>query len=129
MDASTRQGNTTSLGIPAPPCVTKQAVLRAKCVFSALFREVPGAVQSHGNLTLGVLESKAASLPRCVPGLGLATGSMCSHSPFSMQGMLSTHLLGKALVQTVHSSSCVLQLGRGLGLRDFACFDRKALGL
>lgn len=72
-------------------------------------------MQSHGSLSLCVLESKAASLPRCVPGLGLATGSVCSHSLFSMQGMLSTHLLGKAVVQTVLSSSCVLQLGRGLG--------------
>lgn len=107
--------STPSLGIPAPPCVTKQAVLRGRCVFSALSREVPGAVQSHGGLSLGVLESRAASLPRCVPGLGLATGSTCSHSPFSMQVMLSTTLLSKALVQTVLSYSYVLQLGRGLG--------------
>lgn len=72
-------------------------------------------MQSHRGLSLGVLESKAASLLSCVPGLGLATGSTCSHSSFSMQVMLSTPLLGKALVQTVLLSSCVLQLGRGLG--------------
>lgn len=72
-------------------------------------------MQSHRSLSLDVLESKAASFPRCVPGLGLAPGSTCSHCPFSMQGMLSTHQLGKVLVQTVLSSSCVLQLGRGLG--------------
>lgn len=83
-----------------------------------MFREVPGAVQSHGSLSLGVLESKAASLPRCVPGLGSATGSVCSHSPFPVQEMLSTHLLGKALVQT---ELWFLQMcsaaGKGLGLR------------
>lgn len=82
-------------------------------------------LQSHRSLTLGVLESKAASFARCVAGLGLATGSVGSHSPFPMQGILSTHLLGKALVQT---ELCFLQLfcswegawvggfGGGLGL-------------
>lgn len=74
-------------------------------------------LQSHRSLTLGVLESKAASFARCVAGLGLATGSVGSHSPFPMQGILSTHLLGKALVQT---ELCFLQLcsaaGKGLGL-------------
>lgn len=80
--------------------------------------KVPGAVQSHGSLSLAVLESKAAPVPRCVAGVGLASGSVCSHSPFPTQGILSTHLLGKALVRT---ELCFLQLcsaaGKGLGLR------------
>lgn len=73
--------------------------------------------ESHSGVFVGVLESRAALLPGYVPGLGFAIG-LNPHvliPLFSMQGMLSVDLLGKALMQMFPSSSHFLHLGRGLG--------------
>lgn len=72
--------------------------------------------ESHSGGFVGVLESGAASLPECVPGLGFATG-LNPHvliPLFSVQGTLSADLLGKALVQMFPSSNHFLHLGGGL---------------
>lgn len=102
--------------VPQHPCVTKQAVLRGECVFSAM--EGARCCAEPQEPVLGCAGVQSCFSSQVVAGVGLAAGSVGSHSPFPMQGILSTHLLGKALVQT---ELCFLQLcsaaGKGLGLR------------
>ncbi|XP_039556381.1 uncharacterized protein LOC120498099 isoform X2 [Passer montanus] len=114
--AQRQAGEHSIPGLPCPPCVTKQAE-RKVCRFCHV-QEGARCCAEPQEPVLGCagVQSCFSSQVCCRCGIGhwLSVFSF----PFPMQGVLSPHLLGKALLQT---ELCFLQLcsaaGKGLGLR------------